>query len=128
MTVDASRPVFGDLYGPGHDIAAVNVWCSGAHGTAADQLENSWVLFTDNGGTVQPLTTLLPRQPSFDRTGVHVPYFDSSRGGIVIAPGSITVHELWYRPKNSTCCPSQHVTTVWREHGTSFSPYTAITD
>lgn len=124
--MSAGQPVFGDLYGPGHDVAALNVWCTGAHGSAASQLENTWVLFTDAGGNLKPLVTLTTQQPTQARKGVHVPYFDTSAGGIVIAPGKVTVKELWYTPKDETCCPSEHVTTVWRAHGTSFSAYTSF--
>jgi hypothetical protein len=126
LTVSEARHVFGDLYGAGHDVAALDVWCSGAHGSAASQFEDSWVIYTVSGGTVQPITTLTPQQPSYERQGVHVPYFDDSPGGISIAHGTITVHELWYSSGNATCCPSEHVTTVWRAHGATFSAYTSI--
>ncbi|HTX64089.1 MAG TPA: hypothetical protein VMD28_10640 [Acidimicrobiales bacterium] len=125
VTVTVATHVFGDLYGSGHDVTAVNVWCAGAKGTAALQLQDSWVLYTDAHGKVEPITTLTPRQPaSAEKAAGHVPYFDSSPGGIAIAPGTVTVHELWYAPRDHTCCPSEHVKTVWRAHGTSFSSYT----
>jgi hypothetical protein len=111
--------------GPGKDVAAVNVWCSLAHGTAASELENSWVVYTDSSGTPDPIATLLPQQPAADRHGVHVPYFVTSPGGISIVPGRITVNELWCVPKDSTCCPSRQVTTVWHVHGVSFSAATS---
>lgn len=126
LTVSDGSPVFGDLYGPGKDVAAVNVWCSRAHGSAASELENSWVVYTDSGGTPDPVATLLPQQPAADRHGVHVPDFDSSPGGISIVPGRITVKELWYAPEDATCCPSEHVTTVWHAHGDSFSAVTSV--
>lgn len=126
LTVTEGSHVFGDLYGPGHDVAAVDIWCSGAHGSAADQLQNSWVLYTDAGGDVQAIATFVPQQPKAAHQKLHVPYFDDGPGGITIAPGTVTVKELWYTAKDKTCCPSEHVTTVWRAHGTSFSSYTNV--
>ncbi|HVC14115.1 MAG TPA: hypothetical protein VND62_04565 [Acidimicrobiales bacterium] len=125
LNVTAGRHVVGDLYGPGHDVAALDVRCSAAHGSTASERENSWVLYTDNG-TLQPIATLQPQQPTNAHKGVHVPYFVTAHGGIVIAPGTVTVKELWYTASDKTCCPSQHVTTVWHAHGTSFSAYTSV--
>ncbi len=128
VTVTEVTHVVGDLYGPGRYVAAVNVRCSGSKGTTpASELQDSWVLYTDADGTVEPIVTLTPRQPADDEKAVgHAPYFDTAPGGITIAPDAVTVHELWYTPKDRTCCPSEHVTTVWRAHGTSFSSYTLI--
>ncbi len=127
VTVEEATHVFGDLYGRGHDVAALDIWCLGANGSAASQLEDSWVLFTDAAGKVRSIATLTPREPASARkVAPHVPYFDTSPGDIVIAPGIVTVKELWYRATDHTCCPSGRATTRWRVHGTTFTPSTVF--
>ncbi|MGH8979688.1 MAG: hypothetical protein ACRDWE_01520 [Acidimicrobiales bacterium] len=116
---------YGDLYGRGHDVAVLDVWCSDG-GTAAAELADSLVVVADELGTLHVLDTLSPQQPASERAGPHVPYFDGSTGGVVIAPGSITVKELWYSARDATCCPSVHATTVWDVRGTTFSPRTTV--
>jgi hypothetical protein len=114
--------VYGDLYGTGQNVAALNVWCANTGGTADGQLQDSWVIFADEAGTLQTLTTLTPQQPS--TAGFHVPFFDFDPGGIEIQPGQITVKEDWYGPSDATCCPSGQATTVWRVSGDAFTPTT----
>jgi hypothetical protein len=127
VTVTEATHVFGDLYGPGHDVAALNVWCAGANGTAASQLRDSWIVYADADGKLRPIATLVPQQPArAQKTAPHVAYFDTSAGGIAIAPSTVTVKELWYRAGDRTCCPSERATTVWRAHGSSFSSDTEL--
>jgi hypothetical protein len=111
---------YGDLFGSGADVAAVNIWCSNTRGTADGQLQNSWVVFSDASGTVQALGTMSPQQPSV--AGTHVAYFNTGPGGIVIKPGKIIVQELSYGSRDGTCCPSGRTTTAWSYDNGSFIP------
>ncbi len=110
--VSSATVVYGDLTGRGQDEAALNVWCDNGSGTADGQLANSWVVFSGATGTLQVIGTLTPQQPS-NPNSPHVAYFNVTAGGIVVAPGKITVHELWYGSQDPTCCPSVQATTVW---------------
>ncbi|MGO9583818.1 MAG: hypothetical protein ACLP36_13550 [Acidimicrobiales bacterium] len=107
-----SDVVYGELQSGGQDVAALDVWCTNSGGTAEGQIENSWVIYSVASGTLRVLGTLVPRQPSSPKPP-HVPYFESDPKGILIQPGSITVHELWYASGDGTCCPSIRATTVW---------------
>jgi hypothetical protein len=120
-----SDVVYGDLNGTGGDVAALNVWCSNTGGTADGQIQNSWVVFSADSGTLTVIGVLVPQQPA-DANLPHVPYFNSGPGGIAIASGSITVEELWYAPSDETCCPSGKATTVWTLAHGAFTPTTSM--
>jgi hypothetical protein len=107
-----SDVVYGELQSGGQDVAALDVWCTNTGGTAEGQIENSWVIYAVESGTLRVLGALLPQQPSSAKA-LHVPYFESDPKGILIQPGRITVHELWYASGDGTCCPSIRATTVW---------------
>ena len=125
MDISASLPlVYGDLYGTGRDVAALNVFCATTGGTADGQFQDSWVIFADNAGTLEVLTTLTPQQPS--AAGSHVPILSSEQGGIVIEPGKITVQEGWYGQNDFTCCPTGQATTVWTFSGGAFTPAATV--
>ncbi|HEY5252612.1 MAG TPA: hypothetical protein VIJ09_13160 [Acidimicrobiales bacterium] len=125
MDISASLPVvYGDLYGTGRDVAALNVFCATTGGTADGQLQDSWVIFADNAGTLDALTTLTPQQPP--AAGSHVPILSSEQGGIVIQPGKITVQEGWYGQNDFTCCPTGQATMVWTFSGGAFTPATTV--
>lgn len=119
-----SSVVYGNLYGTGQNVAALNVFCANTGGTADGQVQDSWVIFADTAGTLQTLTTLTPQQPS--TPGFHVPIFDYDPGGIEIQPGQITVKEAWYGPSDMTCCPTGQATTVWAFSGGAFTPSTTV--
>lgn len=110
--VSLSTVVYGDLTGSGQDQAAVNIWCDNGSGTADGQLADSWVVYSAATRTLQVVGTLTTQQPG-NPNSPHVAYFNTAAGGIVIAPGKITVHELWYASQDPTCCPSVQATTVW---------------
>lgn len=119
-----SSVVYGNLYGTGQNVAALDVWCSNTGGTADGQLQDSWVIFADGSGTLRTLAVLTPQQPSV--AGFHVPIFGTEPGYIEIQPGQITVKEAWYGPNDATCCPSGQATTVWRVNGGTFTPTTKV--
>ena len=124
LAVSEGTVVYGDLYGNGRDVAAVNVLCSNTGGTADGQLESSWVVFSGASGTPTALATLLPQQAS--SAGNHVAMFDAGSAGIVIASGQITTHEAFYGSNDPTCCPSGRATTVWTLANGTFSPHTTV--
>lgn len=106
---------YGDIAGSAPDQAALNVWCTSGSGTADGQMADSWVIFTAAASGVKApreIGILTPQQPVTQGAG-HVPYFNEGPGGIVMAPGQVIVHELWYGPVDATCCPSGQATTVW---------------
>jgi len=121
---ESASVVYGDLFGTGQDVAALNVWCANTGGTADGQVQNSWVIFTDMARTLETLTTLTPQQHS--TAGSHVPFFDSDPGGIQIQPGHITVREAWYGQSDGTCCPTGQATTVWTFTRGAFTPVTTV--
>jgi hypothetical protein len=121
---DAPWVFYGDLFGSGLDVAALDVFCSNTGGTADGQIQDSWVIFTDTTGTLQTLATLTPQQRS--TTGDHVPIFTAEPGGIEIQPGKITVKEGWYGPNDDTCCPTGLATTVWTFANGRFAPSTTV--
>lgn len=111
--VDYPNPlvVYGDLYGPGSDVAALNVGCTNTGGMAAGQLQDSWVIYSARDGRLSVVATLTPQYGySPDE---HSPYFDYRPGGIEIQPNRITVHQLWYQGADGTCCPQGRAVTVW---------------
>jgi hypothetical protein len=111
--LDAVR--YGDIAGPGPGQAALDIWCDNGGGTADGQLADAWVIFTAAVHGPQVIGVLTPQQPF--SPGVHVPYFNDEAGGIVMAPGTVVVHELWYGPGDFTCCPSDRATTTWSYKG-----------
>ena len=113
MLISGGRDVVcGELQSGSQDVAALDVWCTNTGGTAEGQIDNSWVIYAVESGTLRVLGTLVPQQPSSAKPP-HVPYFESEPEGILIQPGKITVHELWYASGDGTCCPSIRATTVW---------------
>jgi hypothetical protein len=119
-----SSVVYGNLYGTGQNVAALDVWCSNTGGTADGQVQDSWVIFADRSGTLRTLAVLTPQQPSV--AGFHVAIFGNEPGDIEIQPGQITVHEGWYGPNDETCCPTGLATTVWMVNGGTFTPHTTV--
>lgn len=114
--------VFYGTIQPDREVAALYVWCTNTGGTADGQIQNSLVIYEAAPGGPQAIATLTPRQRSVP--GTHVPYFAASPSGVVIGTGSITTQEVWYGPKDPTCCPTGRSTTVWTFDGSSFSPST----
>jgi hypothetical protein len=107
VELDEYPPViYGNLGSSVGEIAAVNVWCTIGVPTADAQRADSYIIFTGAGGKLTAIGAITPQeQPA----GVHV----SLIRRIAISPGTITVHESWYRQNDATCCPSGKATTVW---------------
>jgi len=123
----ALPPTFGDLLGTGIDnSAALLVSCANTGGTADGQLAFTWLVYEATPSGPRMIGALTPQEPS-DILAGHVAYFDSLSGGVTIAPGAISVDELWYGPSDPTCCPSGRATTTWRYVGGTFHPSTVIT-
>lgn len=121
VIISLDKMVYGDLNGTGQDVAAADIWCANTSGTADGQITNSSVIYSGAPGALHVLGVLRPRQPSAADLP-HVPYF----AGLVIAPGRVTAHELWYAAADPTCCPSIHATTVWTYTDGKFSPRTTV--
>jgi hypothetical protein len=112
VVVREATVAYGHVQGDRDDTAAVNVSCATTAGTADGEIADSWVIYRTHGRSLRTIGILTTQQPAAADLP-HVPYFDVGPGGIVIRPGSITVHEVWYDPSDATCCPSRAATTVW---------------
>jgi hypothetical protein len=99
--------VYGDLDNDGFDEAAVSVWCDNRGGTAAGQLGQEWVIFTD-ARTPRVLGSVSPQHGR--DSYFHVPYIGRS---IFMAPGLIVAQESFYGNNDATCCPSGVAITTW---------------
>lgn len=99
--------VYGDLDNDGFDEAAVSVWCDNRGGTAAGQLGQEWVIFTD---ARQPrvVGSIAPQHGS--DTGYHIPYIGRP---IFMAPGRVVALESFYGKNDMTCCPTGQAITTW---------------
>jgi hypothetical protein len=106
---------YGDLDADGKDEAVVAVWCLNGGGTADGQLAQALVVFTsvDTEPTAIGVLTSSRRDPD-----VHSPFFDTER--TKIGYRKISVAEVFYGPKDATCCPSGRASTEWRFDGHTF--------
>ena len=108
-------PSYGDVLGNGHDVAAVDVWCSNQGGTAAGQIANLYLVFSGESGKLRLIGTLRP--------GTSLPNAHPSfLLGAQISVGRIIATERWYRPDDSDCCPSGTTVMAWRWTGNHFVP------
>jgi hypothetical protein len=125
VLVESSKVRYGSLTGSSGREAALNVSCSSTGGTADGQLADSWVIYSTAGGSLRQIGTLVPQQPS-SSSPPPVPYFDHGADGITMQRGDVTVHEVWYRTDDATCCPSITATTVWRYAHGAFAPVSTV--
>ncbi|HEX4249252.1 MAG TPA: hypothetical protein VH008_15420 [Pseudonocardia sp.] len=107
LTVDPRSTRYGDFFGDGDEVAAVHVGCDNGGGTADGQLVDSYVVVRSSAGTLHAIGVIVPQMAAVP--GVHVPLLS----GADFAAGKITVHEVWYRHYDGTCCPSGRAITVW---------------
>ncbi len=99
--------VYGDLDNDGFDEAAVSVWCDNRGGTAAGQIGQEWVIFTDASKprVIASISPVHGKDSDF-----HISYFGSS---IFMAPGLVVAEELWYGEFDATCCPTGRAIITW---------------
>jgi hypothetical protein len=105
VTVDASLPIYGDLFGSGADVAAIDVSCNNGGGTADSALLYSLVIFRARGGHLSVVGVIKPL--------VQPPEVLPTLIGISIHRGSITANEAFYGPEDATCCSTGRATTRW---------------
>ena len=100
----------------GFGVAALNILCSNQGGTAAGQLADGIVVFTDAG---QPrfLGLLTPqyREPQAS----HIPFIAVEH---IDTQGHIATAEYFYTPSNADCCPTGRAITIWKWTGRTFIP------
>jgi hypothetical protein len=102
---------YGDVDGDGYEEAVVPIWCHNGGGTAGGQLGQGLAVFRGGQTDLVVLGTITTTQQSDG----HSPYFGNSKTRI--ARGRIVVTELWYGPRDGTCCPSGRARTVWTYDG-----------
>jgi hypothetical protein len=116
VAVGADAVVYGDLYGDGHDAAALGVVCANLGGTAAGQLAFRVVVFRPGPREPIPVGVLSPRVR--ERPHSHVPVFEVR----AITRGTVKTSEAIYGPHDGDCCASGLARTVWRLVGSRLVP------
>jgi hypothetical protein len=97
---------FGDVEG-GQVDAAVPLYCNNNGGTADGALLYSLAVYSGRKGTVHFLGLITPRHQPAD-------VLPTLLSDVRMSSGMITVSELWYGPRDGTCCPSGKSTTIWK--------------
>lgn len=120
VTVGASLPYYGDLFGGGSDVVAIGVDCNNGSGTADGALLYSFVIFRAQRDRVSVLGVIKPL--------VQPPQALPTLIGISIHRGEITATEGFYGPEDPTCCSTGRARTTWTySHGTLRPGAPAIT-
>ena len=104
---------FGDVDGDGKPEAVVTISCNNGGGTAAGQLGQSLVVYSGSAGALELRGIISTTQPSTNGAT----YFDTS--ATRIEHGLIAVQEVFYGPKDSTCCPTGRANATWTLAGTT---------
>ncbi|MCA1844314.1 MAG: hypothetical protein LC792_14220, partial [Actinobacteria bacterium] len=116
VEVSFDGPVqYGDLDGDGKPEAVVPIWCTNGGGTAAGQLGQALVVYSGSPGRLELRGIISTTQPATDGAT----YFDNAASQI--DRGRITVEELFYGPKDSTCCPTGRAQAVWALQGATLT-------
>ncbi|MBQ0996295.1 hypothetical protein [Streptomyces sp. RK62] len=100
------KRLYGDVTGDGRAEAALNVGCDNGGGTAAGQLAFAVVVITAKNGMLRSLGSLGAQH---DSPGVHTPLLSATK----LERDQVTVTESWYRPSDSTCCPTGTDVSTW---------------
>jgi hypothetical protein len=98
--------VYGDIDGDRRSEAGVTVLCDNGGGTAAGDLAFALVVFEGVRGRLITIGTVTPRK---NPPGVHPTWFRK----VELKRGRVTAYEAWFRPSDSTCCPTGTAVTVW---------------
>lgn len=97
---------YGDITGDGRDEAALYVVCDNRGGTAAGQLAFAFVVLGREAGRLTSLGATTPQHNPPDQHATLL-------GSVDLAPGKVTVGELWYRESDANCSPSGTAETEW---------------
>jgi hypothetical protein len=111
----SEKVVYGDVKGDRRSEAAVGVDCNNGGGTAAGQLAFAFVVFEGVRGRLVPIGTITPRKNPPNQLPTVLSKLELQRG-------RITAHEAWYRPSDSTCCPTGTAVTTWTVKGDHLVP------
>jgi len=110
-------------YGPferaGYDEALVSLYCNNNGGTASGALRYSIAVFSPGTGEPVSLGLITAQKQPRDV----LPTLLSVRS---IAPGTITVVEAWYGPRDLTCCPGGRAITTWTYRGGKLVPVATV--
>ncbi|RZT79171.1 hypothetical protein EV382_2368 [Micromonospora violae] len=98
---------YGDIDGDKRPEAVVGLGCTNGGGTASGQLGFAMVVVGAVRGQLTTLGTITPQYTPDSQS--HIPLL----GEVEFKKGEVAVHESWYRPSDSTCCPSGKAVTVW---------------
>ena len=113
------KPVYGDLLGPRRSAVAVPVICDNGGGTAAGQLASAYAVFREQGSRLSPIGMVTAQYRPRD---VHITLVS----GLRMQPGTLTVREYWYRPRDGDCCPSGRAIARWTYDGRRLVPRDAL--
>ena len=116
VAAGAGAVVYGDLYGGGHDSAALGVVCANLGGTAAGQLAFSVVVYRPGHHGPIPVGVLRPQVR--EKRQAHVPVFEARS----ITRETVKTTEGIYGPRDGDCCASGLARTVWRLAGHRLVP------
>lgn len=111
---------YGDIDGDGLDDAAVALGCDNGGGTASGQLAFGGVVVASRLGVLKAIGTVTARMVPTE--GGHVTLIKS----ISLSRGKVVVDELWYRPTDSTCCPSGEASTTWMLSADNLAPSSPV--
>jgi hypothetical protein len=98
--------VYGDVTGDHRSEAAVNVGCDNGGGTAGGQLAFAFVVFQGIQGRLTVIGTVVPQKNPPNQHATLLWKVQLTRGRVI-------AHENWYRPSDSTCCPTGTAVTIW---------------
>ncbi|MGH3374731.1 MAG: WD40 repeat domain-containing protein [Actinoallomurus sp.] len=96
---------YGDLLGNGHPVAAIPLQCDNGGGTGDAEIAAADIIVDGSSGKITLIGAVTPQQPSATVT--------TNIGKVEITRGRMTVHEIWYRPADFTCCASGTAVTDW---------------
>jgi hypothetical protein len=115
VRVRLGRSVFyGDTDGVNRDEAVVRVGCDDNGATQNEEIAAGYVVYAHAGEDLVVLGSITPRQKSRQ--------YHTALARAEVAPGRIIVHEKWWRPNDSHCCPSGDAITVWTREGDRLVP------
>ena len=98
--------IYGDVTGDHRSEAAINVGCDNGGGTAAGPLAFAFVVFQGIQGRLTAIGTVTPQKNPPNQHPTLVWKLRLTRGRVI-------ANENWYRPSDSTCCPTGTAVTIW---------------
>jgi hypothetical protein len=108
-SIGGGQVQYGDLFGNGQVVAALEVWVeTNPGGTAAAQVAQGWMVFQESPSGLKLVGEVLPRVAPTNawsanpRNAPHVSFIAS----VSIVPGAVNCQEYYYRPGDYDARPS----------------------